>query len=832
MIRRIVCIILTMMLLISLIPQSKVDAQAVEQDPASRAISQFLYHDPDMEDLFCSNNHIIYWNLVNSIAEDPVLSVSLSIASWIIKETPDEERCAEFLASLLLMQQSRIAQQIENQSEYDDLKGWKDYVEDAVSIASDYLGATGVLSTISPAVETLADGIDLVEGNISQAKYYKTIVADYCYSKEVLQAIIDHCENDCLRSAAAEISLGRDDLLLKQLDCLTNELGNIAKFESAFFLKQLSFPLMKETDCYKEGKCFQKFVDQGESIVEIYSSVNLAFKITMLAGDAFLGTTNTYRRYQEMRILSDIAASVSKEISQTNIPQNSTDAKTAQAVNKKCSLYKMLLTTHIRGEYLVYQLLTQDAGLKSQFHNRLDCLKSPEETTEGVYSRQIQAIQKYYDIVEGILLQLQSPSFEGQKDCITRIDKFSEGKLQEQYLLTYDEDQHLTKVELFYVGGGVTYYYRYDHEGRLVERGTEDFPCTTSYTYDEDGKLIQWTEAEGSEITFKCEYDTSSMLSTVVGTGEGAVYTRRFYYNENSQLTQVSELSESEGGNASWDYYYDYDFEGRLSSIVLNYNGNTTKTSYSYDYEPIIISQRTGAYSYNSMELWDPMGHELLSIYLGNASFTTDADGYLIHAISDDAQFNFYYIDDSGEEISTAVSQASDTQQAQNIDSSSILSWDALPNSFTFTSGSGGWSTGITLHEDGSFTGEFYDSDMGDNSDEYPKGTCYYCNFSGRFSDLEKVNNSIYSTHLVSISLVNEPGEESIENGIRYISANPYGLDNASQVYIYCPGTPLASIPEDCLSWVTRLYQLNDVLPPALYVIYNQGGQQAFVGEL
>lgn len=407
--RRIICLLLAMVLFSGLLPQPIAKAQSLEENP----VNQFCYHDLDMEALFCSDAHIIYWNLVNDIEADTAFATSLEIASWVIGESVSEERCTEVLANLLVMQQGNIASQIESQGEYDNLKGWKDYVEDAVSIASDYLGATGKLSTFAPAVETLSDGIDLIEGNISQAKYYKAIVADYCYSKEVLQAVIDHCKSNALRSAAAEISRGRDELLLKQLDCLTNELGNVVKFEGKFFLKQMFFPLMKETNSYMKSVDYKKFVDGGEAFVntllQTKSTFKAAFQITMLAGDLGFGTTNTYRRYQEMRILSDIAVSLSKELFQTNIPQNSTDAKTVQAVAKKCSLYKMLLTTHIRGEYLVYQLLTQDAGLLSQYRRRVDYSKSPEKTTEGVYNSQVQTIQKYYDMIESILLQLQIP---------------------------------------------------------------------------------------------------------------------------------------------------------------------------------------------------------------------------------------------------------------------------------------------------------------------------------------------------------------------------------------------------------------------------------------
>lgn len=51
-------------------------------------------------------------------------------------------------------------------------------------------------------------------------------------------------------------------------------------------------------------------------------------------------------------------------------------------------------------------------------------------------------------------------------------------------------------------------------------------------------------------------------------------------------------------------------------------------------------------------------------------------------------------------------------------------------NTFHFSSGAGGWLTEIVISEDGSFTGHFHDSDMGD---AYPEGTRYECSFTGVF---------------------------------------------------------------------------------------------------
>ena len=70
------------------------------------------------------------------------------------------------------------------------------------------------------------------------------------------------------------------------------------------------------------------------------------------------------------------------------------------------------------------------------------------------------------------------------------------------------------------------------------------------------------------------------------------------------------------------------------------------------------------------------------------------------------------------------------------------------PLEFYFSSGAGGWGTSLTLQADGSFTGSFHDSEMGDASADYPNGTVYICNFEGKFSTPVQVDEYTYSPEL------------------------------------------------------------------------------------
>ena len=68
----------------------------------------------------------------------------------------------------------------------------------------------------------------------------------------------------------------------------------------------------------------------------------------------------------------------------------------------------------------------------------------------------------------------------------------------------------------------------------------------------------------------------------------------------------------------------------------------------------------------------------------------------------------------------------------------------------------------------GSFEGSYYDADMGDRGENYPNGTVYLCNFSGKFTDITQVNDYTYSMTLENGELyVTAEGRRGMDRGWR-----------------------------------------------------------------
>ncbi len=124
-----------------------------------------------------------------------------------------------------------------------------------------------------------------------------------------------------------------------------------------------------------------------------------------------------------------------------------------------------------------------------------------------------------------------------------------------------------------------------------------------------------------------------------------------------------------------------------------------------------------------------------------------------------------------------------------------------LPLNFVFSSGAGAWGTMISLEKDGSFTGGYNDSDMGDTGEGYAHGKHYHCTFQGRFGNFQKVDEYTYGMTLEEIRYEPEPGTEEIRDEILYIGSEPYGLSEGKEFLLYLPETPAEGLTEEFLSW-------------------------------
>lgn len=72
--------------------------------------------------------------------------------------------------------------------------------------------------------------------------------------------------------------------------------------------------------------------------------------------------------------------------------------------------------------------------------------------------------------------------------------------------------------------------------------------------------------------------------------------------------------------------------------------------------------------------------------------------------------------------------------------------------------------------------------------------------------NIEKVDEYSYSMTLSELNCDDEGGEEWIEDGICYVPAAPYGMEDGETFVLYLPDTPTDGLDEDFLSWWPGCY--------------------------
>jgi len=150
---------------------------------------------------------------------------------------------------------------------------------------------------------------------------------------------------------------------------------------------------------------------------------------------------------------------------------------------------------------------------------------------------------------------------------------------------------------------------------------------------------------------------------------------------------------------------------------------------------------------------------------------------------------------------------------------------------FTFSSGVGAWYTELNFKEDGAFTGSYHDSEMGETGEGYPDGSVYGCLFHGQLSDPVQVDEYTWTA---AIAVEKDEGQapEAIEDGIRYVTSEPYGVEKAQTVTIFLPGTPVEKLPEEFLFW-THLQETDPEAKTLPFLaIWSEADQAGFINDI
>lgn len=191
--------------------------------------------------------------------------------------------------------------------------------------------------------------------------------------------------------------------------------------------------------------------------------------------------------------------------------------------------------------------------------------------------------------------------------------------------------------------------------------------------------------------------------------------------------------------------------------------------------------------------------------------------------------------EETAEEASSEVTDRISLDDSKEVNAEPAFAFSELEKyEFVFSSGVGAWATCLTVSEDGSFEGEYFDADMGDTGEGYPNGVMYRCNFSGKFTQPVQVNEYTYTMQIEELQLEQTPGTEKIQDGVRYIYSEPYGVSGAGEILLYLPGASIEELPEGFTSWISMTtgdFEASELTSYGLYNVETESGFLSYESE-
>lgn len=144
---------------------------------------------------------------------------------------------------------------------------------------------------------------------------------------------------------------------------------------------------------------------------------------------------------------------------------------------------------------------------------------------------------------------------------------------------------------------------------------------------------------------------------------------------------------------------------------------------------------------------------------------------------------------------------------------------------WVFSSGAGAWATDMVIEPDGTFSGAYSDMDMGDSGNDYPNGTMYTCQFSGKFSTPVQIDTLRYMMSVEQLTWEKTVDTVWFEDGVRYISTQPAGLAAGDMLTLYQPGAAVSLMTDEEIGWVSSSLDNGFVITP---VLINETQQTGF----
>lgn len=294
---------------------------------------------------------------------------------------PDKQKYMEVLTNIIASYDLDRADDIAAQKQLDHLKGVREYAYDVAMIGADLVSvsaglgeaATALQSNIALAVDSLAVLAEHTENYIEAISNLEALIRDYSAHQTFLDQVARGTDDPDLRDAAETLQNILAEAFGVKLETYADiSEENFQDYEE-FFFSNILFTALKNTPEYASDEMIKFFTDCGDAVVTaafvFKGSWELGKAIGVLVGDVVTGGENLINRALEMLALFHISNTLEDALidAQTDFLNHMNADDAMDRIESYVDLSQYLIATRIRGEYCLYSIVANDAGLLSWF---------------------------------------------------------------------------------------------------------------------------------------------------------------------------------------------------------------------------------------------------------------------------------------------------------------------------------------------------------------------------------------------------------------------------------------------------------------------------------
>lgn len=381
--KRIISLVLVMTMLLSMPVSTYADNIENKQPTSMYGDAMLEYLKTDNHKLLVVRGNYGYMQFADDFRQNVFSLYLLEMIDMLIETgtEPDQQKYMEVLINIIATYDLDNAADISEQNSMDNLKSLEDYAMDFVEMGANavsvMVGNNPVATEFENNISTAIDRISVLKDNtndwIEALSDLETIVQSYDKHDRFLELIENNAEGD-LKIAASTLRMGMKKAFQIKLDTYADISDKNFENYSELFFEDVFWKALKEIPEYETDETLKAFVDSGDSFVSkldlLENSWELGLGIGKLVGNVTVGGEDLINRVMEILALYDISSILQVEVSELGVEFFETigTEREADIIEEYGALAQYLIGCRVRGEYCLYSIVANDAGLLSWFN--------------------------------------------------------------------------------------------------------------------------------------------------------------------------------------------------------------------------------------------------------------------------------------------------------------------------------------------------------------------------------------------------------------------------------------------------------------------------------